>query len=127
MPPVGSRNPFLTPSQRAHTVVVIPARFESTRLPGKPLADIAGAPMIEHVYRRAAEAPGIDAVVVATDDARIADAVTAFGGAVRMTDPSHRTGTDRIAEIARSVVLLPAPLAPMSVTISPGSTRKEIP
>ena len=59
--------------------------------------------MIEHVYRRAADAPGVDAVVVATDDTRIADAVTAFGGVVRMTDPAHRTGTDRIAEIARDV------------------------
>ena len=59
--------------------------------------------MIEHVYRRAADAPGVDAVVVATDDTRIADAVTAFGGVVRMTDPAHRTGTDRIAEIARGV------------------------
>jgi 3-deoxy-manno-octulosonate cytidylyltransferase (CMP-KDO synthetase) len=100
VPPVGSRNPFLTPSQRAHTVVVIPARFESTRLPGKPLADIAGAPMIEHVYRRAAAAQGVDAVVVAADDQRIIDAVQRFGGVARMTSPAHRTGTDRVAEVA---------------------------
>jgi len=70
------------------------------RLPGKPLADIAGRPMIEHVYRRAAAARGIDAVVVATDDERIASAVTGFGGIAAMTNGAHRTGTDRIAEVA---------------------------
>ena len=59
--------------------------------------------MIEHVYRRAAEARGIDAVVVATDDQRIADAVERFGGVARMTSASHRTGTDRIAEVAREL------------------------
>jgi 3-deoxy-manno-octulosonate cytidylyltransferase (CMP-KDO synthetase) len=102
VPPVGFLNPF----QRItvlHAVAVIPARFASSRLPGKPLADIAGRPMIEHVYRRAADARGIDAVVVATDDERIADAVAGFGGIVRMTQASHRTGTDRIAEVARDL------------------------
>ena len=99
MHPVTFRNPFERTSQPLHTVAVIPARYQSTRFPGKPLADIGGRSMIEHVYRRAADAPGVDAVVVATDDTRIADAVTAFGGVVRMTDPAHRTGTDRIAEI----------------------------
>ncbi len=59
--------------------------------------------MIEHVYRRAAATPGVDAVVVATDDARIASAVEAFGGTARMTDASHQTGSDRIAEIARGL------------------------
>src|SRR5262245_63238156 len=59
--------------------------------------------MIEHVYRRAADARGIDAVVVATDDQRIADAVERFGGVARMTSASHRTGTDRIAEVAREL------------------------
>ena len=59
--------------------------------------------MIEHVYRRAADARGIDAVVVATDDRRIADAVARFGGVARMTAASHRTGTDRIAEVAREL------------------------
>jgi 3-deoxy-manno-octulosonate cytidylyltransferase (CMP-KDO synthetase) len=68
-------------------------------LPGKPLADIAGWPMVEHVYRRVATARGVDAVIVATDDDRIAEAVRSFGGVVRMTSPSHKTGTDRIAEI----------------------------
>jgi 3-deoxy-manno-octulosonate cytidylyltransferase (CMP-KDO synthetase) len=83
-----------------HTVAVIPARYASTRFPGKPLADIAGRPMIEHVYARAASARNVDAVVVATDDPRIADAVLRFGGTVRMTKPHHRTGTDRLAEVA---------------------------
>jgi 3-deoxy-manno-octulosonate cytidylyltransferase (CMP-KDO synthetase) len=84
-------------------VAVIPARFQSSRFPGKPLADIAGKPMIEHVYRRAAATPGIDAVVVATDDERIASAVESFGGVVRMTRATHRTGTDRVAEVARDL------------------------
>ncbi len=73
------------------------------RLPGKPLADIGGQPMIEHVYRRAARTRGVDAVVVATDDDRIAAAVGRFGGVVRMTSVGHQTGTDRVAEIAREL------------------------
>jgi 3-deoxy-manno-octulosonate cytidylyltransferase (CMP-KDO synthetase) len=102
VPPVGFLNPFQRTSS-LHAVAVIPARFASSRLPGKPLADIAGRPMIEHVYRRAAEARGIDAVVVATDDTRIAEAVEKFGGIVRLTQPGHRTGTDRVAEIANDL------------------------
>jgi 3-deoxy-manno-octulosonate cytidylyltransferase (CMP-KDO synthetase) len=96
-------NPFLRTSQPPQIVAVIPARYDSTRFPGKPLADIAGRPMIEHVYRRTADARGVDAVVVATDDERIASAVERFGGVVRMTGSSHRTGTDRIAEVARDL------------------------
>ncbi len=64
------------------------------------LADIGGRPMIEHVYRRTAATSGVDAVVVATDDARIAAAVESFGGVARMTRAEHSTGTDRIAEVA---------------------------
>jgi 3-deoxy-manno-octulosonate cytidylyltransferase (CMP-KDO synthetase) len=79
-------------------LAVIPARFHSTRLPGKILADIAGKPMIEHVYRRAAAASRVHAVVVATDDERIAQAVRSFGGAALMTRADHVSGTDRIAE-----------------------------
>lgn len=79
--------------------VVIPARFASSRLPGKPLLDISGIPMIQHVWRRAS-ASGADEVLVATDDRRIADACDGFGGAVRMTSPDHASGTDRIAEVA---------------------------
>jgi 3-deoxy-manno-octulosonate cytidylyltransferase (CMP-KDO synthetase) len=99
VPPVAFLNPFLRTSS-LQTVAVIPARFASSRLPGKPLADIGGRPMIEHVYRRAADARGVDAVVVATDDPRIAEAVERFGGIVRLTRPDHRTGTDRVAEVA---------------------------
>jgi 3-deoxy-manno-octulosonate cytidylyltransferase (CMP-KDO synthetase) len=84
-------------------LVVIPARFASTRLPGKILADIAGRPMIEHVYRQAATARLVDGVLVATDDDRIADAVRAFGGAAVMTRPDHVSGTDRIAEVAAAL------------------------
>jgi len=79
-------------------LAVIPARFHSTRLPGKILADIAGKPMIEHVYRRAAAASRVHAVLVATDDERIAQAVRSFGGVALMTRADHVSGTDRIAE-----------------------------
>lgn len=79
-------------------VVVIPARYDSSRLPGKPLADICGKPMIQRVYERAVMARGVDRVLVATDDPRIRDAVRGFGGEVAMTSSSHPTGTDRIAE-----------------------------
>ena len=79
-------------------LAVIPARFHSTRLPGKILANIAGKPMIEHVYRRAAAASRVHAVIVATDDERIAQAVRAFGGAALMTRTDHVSGMDRIAE-----------------------------
>ncbi len=79
--------------------VVIPARYGSTRLPGKPLADINGKPMIQHVYERAKEY--FESVVVATDDERVVSAVSSFGGEVVMTDVNHRTGSDRLAEVAR--------------------------
>jgi 3-deoxy-manno-octulosonate cytidylyltransferase (CMP-KDO synthetase) len=81
-------------------VAIIPARYQSSRFPGKPLADLEGRPMIEHVYRRAAAAPSGGAVVVATDDARIAQAVEAFGGIAWLTAPGHRSGSDRLAEVA---------------------------
>ena len=103
VPPVAFRSPFERTSQPLHTVAIIPARYHSTRLPGKPLADIAGRPMIEHVYGRAAAAPGVDAVVVATDDQRIVQAVERFGGLARMTSPAHRSGLDRIAEVAEDL------------------------
>jgi 3-deoxy-manno-octulosonate cytidylyltransferase (CMP-KDO synthetase) len=99
--PAGCSESIRDPLQNhRHTVAVIPARYASTRFPGKTLADIAGRPMIEHVYGRAAAARNVDAVIVATDDRRIADAVTRFGGTVRMTRPDHLTGTDRLAEVA---------------------------
>jgi 3-deoxy-manno-octulosonate cytidylyltransferase (CMP-KDO synthetase) len=79
-------------------LVVIPARYASTRLPAKPLLDIAGQPMIRHVHDRAVEA-GASRVIVATDDERIAEAVRAFDGEVCMTAAHHRSGTDRLAEV----------------------------
>ncbi|OGV69175.1 MAG: hypothetical protein A3K19_15505 [Lentisphaerae bacterium RIFOXYB12_FULL_65_16] len=82
-------------------IAVIPARYGSTRFPGKPLALIAGKTMIEQVYRRAAAATYVDKVLVATDDARIAAAVAGFGGDAVMTSSEHATGTDRIAEAMR--------------------------
>jgi 3-deoxy-manno-octulosonate cytidylyltransferase (CMP-KDO synthetase) len=81
--------------------VVIPARYGSTRLPGKPLRLLAGRPMIEHVHARAL-ASGAAEVIVATDDERIAAACRAFGAEVAHTDPAHGSGTDRIAEVART-------------------------
>ena len=79
--------------------VVIPARYSSTRLPGKPLLMIAGAPMIRHVWERAC-ASGADEVLIATDDKRIADACDDFGATFVMTASTHASGTDRIAEVA---------------------------
>jgi 3-deoxy-manno-octulosonate cytidylyltransferase (CMP-KDO synthetase) len=87
----------------SRVVVIIPARYESTRLPGKPLADLHGLPMIQHVYQRAQRARAVDRVLVATDDERIRAAVERFGGDVVMTGCAHRTGTDRIAEVASSL------------------------
>jgi 3-deoxy-manno-octulosonate cytidylyltransferase (CMP-KDO synthetase) len=84
-------------------VAIIPARFHSTRLPGKPLVPIDGRPLVEHVYRRAAQVPGISRVLVATDDERIVAAVAAFGGECLMTHADHRSGTDRVAEAARAI------------------------
>jgi len=84
--------------------VVIPARYASTRLPGKPVLEVArevtGRYIVQHVYERASLARSVDAVIVATDDERIARAVREFGGEVRMTSPSHPSGTDRVAEVA---------------------------
>ena len=88
---------------RPRTIAVIPARYASRRLPGKPLAEIAGRPMIRHVYERVAAAAGIDAVVVATDDGRIASAVRDFGGTAVMTPGDLQSGTDRVAVVARSL------------------------
>ena len=80
--------------------VVIPARYASSRLPGKPLLDIAGKPMVQHVYERASTC-GAHSVVVATDDDRIAEAVTGFGGEVCLTSAEHPSGTDRLAEVVQ--------------------------
>jgi 3-deoxy-manno-octulosonate cytidylyltransferase (CMP-KDO synthetase) len=84
-------------------VAIIPARYAATRLPGKVLADIAGKPMIQHVYERTSAADDIGRVIVATDDQRVFDAVREFGGEAMMTRTDHRTGTDRLAEVARGL------------------------
>lgn len=84
----------------ARVVAIVPARFASTRLPGKPLALIAGKPMVQHVYERACAARGVERALVATDDDRIAAAVRAFGGEVALTRREHPSGTDRVAEVA---------------------------
>jgi 3-deoxy-manno-octulosonate cytidylyltransferase (CMP-KDO synthetase) len=90
-------------SRALSRIVLIPARYESSRFPGKPLASLAGKPMIEHVYRRAALARGVTRVIVATDDERVAAAVERFGGEVVMTLATHPTGTDRLAEVATRI------------------------
>lgn len=82
---------------------VIPARFASTRFPGKPLVDIQGKSMIRRVYEQAQKAKGLDKVVVATDDERIAEELKSFGGEYIMTGAEHQSGTDRCAEVARQL------------------------
>jgi 3-deoxy-manno-octulosonate cytidylyltransferase (CMP-KDO synthetase) len=84
-------------------IIVIPARYASTRLPGKPLLNQTGKYLIQHVYERASQCRRAREVVVATDDSRIVSAVTAFGGKVIITRSDHASGTDRIAEVARQV------------------------
>ncbi len=82
---------------------IIPARFASTRLPGKPLISDTGKPLIRHVVEAARRATRLDRIIVATDDRRIADAVTDFGGEAVMTRADHPTGTDRVAEVVRAI------------------------
>ena len=82
------------------TGLVIPARWGSTRFPGKPLHPIAGKPLVQHVWERAKRARGISQILIATDDNRIAEAARNFGAEVMMTSPDHPSGTDRIAEVA---------------------------
>ncbi len=86
-------------------VCIIPSRYESSRFPGKPLADLLGKPMIQHVYERVARAQAVPYVAVATDDARIFDAVKKFGGNAIMTSATHRSGTDRISEAVKTLNL----------------------
>ena len=81
-------------------IAIIPARYQSTRLPGKPVLEIQGKTLIEHVYRRVQKAESVERIVVATDDRRIAEAVKRFGGEVIMTRIDHQSGTDRLAEAA---------------------------
>jgi len=87
----------------ASFIAVIPARYASTRFPGKPLALLNGKPIILHVYERVAESRLFQDVIVATDDKRIAEAVQSFGGKCKMTAPDHPSGSDRIAEVIRDL------------------------
>jgi 3-deoxy-manno-octulosonate cytidylyltransferase (CMP-KDO synthetase) len=84
-------------------VAIIPARYGSTRLPGKPLSDIHGKPMVQHVHERVRLARSVERVLVATDDERIVRAVQGFGGEAVRTSPDHASGTDRVAEVARGI------------------------
>lgn len=90
-----------------NVVCIIPSRYESSRFPGKPLADLCGKPMIQHVYERVLRSKRVAQAAVATDDDRIFRAVTAFGGQAIMTASVHRSGTDRIAEAAARLGLMP--------------------
>jgi 3-deoxy-manno-octulosonate cytidylyltransferase (CMP-KDO synthetase) len=83
-----------------NVLAVIPARYASTRLPGKPLVPLGGKPMIQRVWERVRQAQSVSDVIVATDDERIRSAVQAFGGDVAMTRSDHRSGTERVAEAA---------------------------
>ncbi|MCA1796384.1 MAG: 3-deoxy-manno-octulosonate cytidylyltransferase [Geobacteraceae bacterium] len=83
-----------------HVVAIIPARYASTRFPGKPLADIHGKPMLQHVYERTQQASLVDEVIIATDDERILAAAEKFGARAVLTSSHHETGTDRLAEVA---------------------------
>jgi 3-deoxy-manno-octulosonate cytidylyltransferase (CMP-KDO synthetase) len=91
------------PASKHHTVGILPARWGSTRFPGKPLHLIAGKPLIQHVWERCKSARQLSGLLVATDDSRIAAAVAAFGGKAVMTSPDHPTGTDRLAEAISAV------------------------
>ena len=85
----------------SQAVGIIPARWNSTRFPGKPLHLIAGKPLLQHVWKRCRKAKELDSVIIATDDMRIAEAAFDWGAEVAMTSKSHHSGTDRIAEVAR--------------------------
>lgn len=102
LPGTGPAGGLAPGRQVVRIIAAIPARYASTRLPGKPLAPLAGRPMIEHVYRRVAQAQGLARVVVLTDDLRIGRAVEGFGGEWEMTPPECASGTDRIAHAART-------------------------
>src|ERR1043166_2698963 len=85
----------------SRAVGIIPARWGSTRFPGKPLHPIAGKPLLKHVWERCLRARSLDLIVVATDDMRIASAAFDWGAEVALTSPKHRSGTNRVAEVAR--------------------------
>jgi 3-deoxy-manno-octulosonate cytidylyltransferase (CMP-KDO synthetase) len=88
----------------ADACIVIPARFASTRFPGKPIAELWGKPLVQHVYERARQARLASRVIIATDDTRIATIARDFGAEVAMTRADHPSGTDRVAEVAASII-----------------------
>ena len=100
---------------RPRRYAIIPARMQSSRFPGKPLADLHGKPLVQHVYERVRAADVFDEIVVATDDERIVQAVRAVGGNAQMTRRDHATGTERIAEVAAS---LPPHRAGLSIHVT---------
>src|ERR1700688_546315 len=87
-------------ARKKMAIAVIPARYSATRLPGKPLVSLAGKPMIQRVWEQAGQAKRITRVIIATDDERILKAAAAFGGEALMTRLEHRSGTERVAEVA---------------------------
>ena len=91
----------------SEVTAIIPARWASTRFPGKPLAKLRGKPLVQHVWERARRARLLDRVIVATDDMRIAEAAFDFGAEVALTSPKHPTGTDRLAEVAAKLASAP--------------------
>jgi len=110
------------------SIAIIPARFQSSRLPGKPLKKIAGRTLIEHVFRRVEQVRGLDRILVATDDRRILETVEAFGGEAVLTRTDHLTGTDRVGEAAAG---LPDPTIVVNVQgdeplIEPGAIERAL-
>lgn len=98
----GTRLTTLAATETSRTLVAIPARWGSTRFPGKSLHLIAGKPLVQHVWERCQDCREIDDVIIATDDQRIADAAASFGARAVLTSTDHPSGTDRIAEVARA-------------------------
>ena len=96
-------SPSHSASEHPKVLAVIPARYASTRFPGKPLVDIQGKPMIQHVWERVRGVPAIERVLIATDDPRIVQAAQGFGAEVMMTSPAHLSGTDRMWEVAQTL------------------------
>ena len=91
----------------SEVTAIIPARWASTRFPGKPLVQLRGKPLVQHVWERARRAKSVDRVIIATDDMRIAEAAFDFGSEVALTSPKHPTGTDRLAEVAKRLKSAP--------------------
>ena len=87
----------------SEVIAIIPARWASTRFPGKPLVKLHGKPLVQHVWERASRAKRVGRIIVATDDMRIAEAAFEFGAEVALTSPKHPTGTDRLAEVAKQL------------------------